>query len=268
MKHYLIYQIRNKLNGMIYIGQHQTDDVNDNYMGSGIRIKRAIEKYGIENFEKTILFECSSEIEMNAKEAEIVNEDFIARDDVYNIELGGKGGWTHLSFESKSQASKKRWQNMSQLKKEQFKQKCAIKAKQWNASVNKEEWKKKISEGLKRVYAEHPEKRGTLGKTFIFSDEHKQKISERLKDPSINIMKRSRWIYNIQTLEYKIWPINEELPIGWAFGKKPPKPDLRNINSPTFGYSWINDGKINKFIKNEFINEYLNNGWVKGRLKI
>lgn len=71
-------------------------------MGSGIRIKRAIEKYGIENFEKTILFECSSEIEMNAKEAEIVNEDFIARDDVYNIELGGKGGWTHLSFESKS----------------------------------------------------------------------------------------------------------------------------------------------------------------------
>ena len=41
-----------------------------------------------ENFEKTILFECSSEIEMNAKEAEIVNEDFIARDDVYNIELG------------------------------------------------------------------------------------------------------------------------------------------------------------------------------------
>ena len=61
-------------------------------MGSGIRIKRAIEKYGIKNFEKTILFECSSVEEMNSKEAEIVNEDFIARDDVYNVIVGGENG--------------------------------------------------------------------------------------------------------------------------------------------------------------------------------
>lgn len=81
---------------MIYIGQHQTDNINDDYMGSGLRIQRAIEKYGIENFEKTILFECNSEEEMNQKEAEIVNEDFIARDDVYNITLGGRGGWEHI----------------------------------------------------------------------------------------------------------------------------------------------------------------------------
>ena len=98
---------------MIYIGQHQTENLNDGYMGSGLRIKRAIKKYGIENFEKTILFECRSIEEMNAKEAEIVNEDFIARDDVYNIELGGIGGWTHLSFTSKSNASKTRWNNMT-----------------------------------------------------------------------------------------------------------------------------------------------------------
>lgn len=59
-------------------------------MGSGVRIIRAIKKYGIENFEKTVLFECKSFEEMNAKEAEIVNEEFISRDDVYNIVLGGQ----------------------------------------------------------------------------------------------------------------------------------------------------------------------------------
>ena len=66
-------------------------------MGSGLRIQRAIKKYGVENFEKTILFECSSVEEMNAKEAEIVNEEFIARDDVYNIKLGGEGGWDYVN---------------------------------------------------------------------------------------------------------------------------------------------------------------------------
>ena len=82
---------------MIYVGKHITDNKDDNYMGSGLRIKYAIKKYGIENFEKTILFECASIDEMNAKEAEIVNEDFIARDDVYNIKLGGDGGWDYLN---------------------------------------------------------------------------------------------------------------------------------------------------------------------------
>ena len=82
---------------MIYIGKYMTNDKDDDYMGSGIRIRRAIEKYGIENFEKTILFECESADEMNAKEAEIVNEDFIARDDVYNIKLGGDGGCDEIN---------------------------------------------------------------------------------------------------------------------------------------------------------------------------
>lgn len=58
-------------------------------MGSGVRIVRAIEKYGIENFEKTILFDYDNFNAMNAKEIEIVNEDFIARDDVYNLIPGG-----------------------------------------------------------------------------------------------------------------------------------------------------------------------------------
>lgn len=90
--YYLIYQITNKLNGKIYIGKHKTEDKNDDYMGSGKYLKASQNLHGIENFEKKILFECASEEEMDKKEAEIVNEEFVAREDTYNITLGGSGG--------------------------------------------------------------------------------------------------------------------------------------------------------------------------------
>ena len=35
---------------------------------------------------------------MNSKEAELVNEEFLKRDDVYNIKLGGEGGFDFINF--------------------------------------------------------------------------------------------------------------------------------------------------------------------------
>ena len=95
-KHYLIYKTTNLVNGKIYIGKHETDNLDDGYLGSGNLLRRAIKKYGEKNFKREILFECSSREEMNAKETELVNEDFLNRDDVYNIKLGGQGGWDYV----------------------------------------------------------------------------------------------------------------------------------------------------------------------------
>lgn len=90
-KYYIVYQITNKLNNKIYIGVHVTENIKDKYMGSGSNIKKAIKEFGIENFEKIILFNFDNKEDMLEKEKELVNNEFIKNGDTYNIMLGGNG---------------------------------------------------------------------------------------------------------------------------------------------------------------------------------
>lgn len=94
---YYMYQIKNKVNGKIYVGVHKTSDMNDGYMGSGKVIRAAINKHGIENFDKTILEIFESSEEMFMREKEVVTEDFLLRDDVYNLRRGGSGGFDYIN---------------------------------------------------------------------------------------------------------------------------------------------------------------------------
>ena len=69
---------------------------------------RAFEKYGLENFTKTILFYCANEEEMNLLEKTVVTPEFCARADVYNIKEGGNGGWNIINSVLYSKGSIKR----------------------------------------------------------------------------------------------------------------------------------------------------------------
>lgn len=89
--YFIIYEITNIRTGQIYIGQHTTNDLDDDYMGSGVRILNAYKKYGKNIFSKKILHIYDNFEEMDRKEAEIVNEDFIRRNDTYNVVTGGTG---------------------------------------------------------------------------------------------------------------------------------------------------------------------------------
>ena len=95
--YYYLYKVKNKINGRYYVGVHKTENLNDEYMGSGKVIQQAIEKYGIENFEKEILEFFENPEKMYEKEKEIVTEEFLSNNKVYNLKTGGNGGWDYIN---------------------------------------------------------------------------------------------------------------------------------------------------------------------------
>jgi len=90
---YTIYKIINNINQKHYIGMHKTNNLDDGYMGSGILIRRAIEKYGTENFKKEILYVFDNELDMRNKEKELV----VLSENSYNLLEGGKGGFGFIN---------------------------------------------------------------------------------------------------------------------------------------------------------------------------
>jgi hypothetical protein len=86
---YFIYETTNLINNKKYRGLHCTDKVTDKYLGSGIALKKAIKKYGKENFERTILEYCNSFEELLNRESFYVDAEWIQRADTYNMRIGG-----------------------------------------------------------------------------------------------------------------------------------------------------------------------------------
>lgn len=163
---YTIYQITNLLDGKVYIGKHQTKTLNDGYMGSGKHLKHAQTKHGIENFKKEILFQFDNEDEMNAKEAELVTEEFCLKEDNYNLCPGGQGGWGYI--------------NQNNLTPRMLGKKQSDKQKDISSSLISERNKTgKTSESMKKYYAnnDHP----WVGRKHSEETKAKMRETRRLK---------------------------------------------------------------------------------------
>lgn len=104
-RYYTVYQITNLRNGKIYIGMHETNNLNDDYFGSGKLILQAIKKHGKDVFKKEILHVFNTREEMIMKEKELVTESFINQKNTYNLREGGYGGgleWFSLNAKGKT----------------------------------------------------------------------------------------------------------------------------------------------------------------------
>ena len=159
---YTVYKITNLINGKYYIGKHKTKNLNDGYMGSGKLLKLSVEKNGIENFAKEILYIFDSEEEMNNKERELV----VISEQTYNLCEGGNGGFSYIN---KNGISKFKDKNHT----EESKQKIRKKRIGVTSYIPNEETKLKISNSK-------------LGKSTSLknrpkSEEHKKKLAEATK---------------------------------------------------------------------------------------
>ena len=101
---YIVYETTNLINNKIYIGVHHTTTPYefDSYLGCGVlstqpctyqyaktAFQFAVKKYGPKNFRRRTLAVFNTLEEAFELERLLVNEEFVAREDTYNMILGG-----------------------------------------------------------------------------------------------------------------------------------------------------------------------------------
>ena len=213
MIYYTIYKVTNEINGKVYIGSHKTKDLNDNYMGSGKYLRHAFEKHGIENFTKEILYVFDTPEQMYAKEAEIVNEDFIAESNTYNLKVGGFGGWDYINNNEELRIAKNK-----KARKNANANGALEKAKEAKLKLLKDPaYLKKVG---KKISAANKGKPGHFkGKNHL--QESKEKMSLSSKGKTVgekNSQYNTMWITNGH--ENKKVKKSSIIPFGWYRGRK------------------------------------------------
>lgn len=136
-----IYKITNLIDGKIYVGRYKYGryPTFENYWGSGPYLKRAIAKYGLENFKKEVLQEAKDNEELNKLEITWI-EQLHAIEVGYNLNAGGDCGTTSAEVGRKISETKK-----------------GHSPSKYKGVPRSDEVRKKISEGRKGINTITPE---------------------------------------------------------------------------------------------------------------
>lgn len=236
-----IYMTTNLVNGMRYIGQHSSKEFDKYYYGSGRLIKEALSEFGHDNFKCEIIEWCKTYEELNTREIYWINfYKADSREDFYNLAYGGSNSKYALKGENHPFYNKKH-------KKESIDKMSISKRGKNNPMYGKHqsiETKCKISEaqiGCKNhMYGKHEESYW-FNKTR--SEDTKKKISETRIKSNIAL------------------GINNPF-----YGKHHNKETRDMISNIQKGRIYINNGINTKRVKPEELDNYLSNGWIKGRI--
>ncbi len=253
-EYHYFYKITNLINEHYYYGIHSTNNLNDGYMGSGVRLNKAYKKYGIENFTKEILKFFNSRKEASDYEAEVVTETLIRKDDCYNMIVGGENFTTKdkvIIYDEENE--KYKIIPKDYYVKELYKTPCTSKISVLNVKNGNYE-KVSIQE-----FKEQPD---------LYMPVNKNKVT--VKDNRGNF-----YLVSVNDERY----INGDLVHVWKDRKHKEetkvklKETLQKIHhqqgekNSQYGTCWVYNEKGNLKIKKEEFEEYLNKGYKKGRVQ-
>jgi len=249
-KYNYVYIIENNKNAKIYVGVHKTDNLADGYMGSGLALKRAQNKYGIENFEKTIITFFDTYKEALELEESIVNKEFVLDENTYNLHIGGfhwEGGSKTL-FEKMSNAQKLRFKDKKAREYISKNFKKCWESDEYRKMMDEKVYSnldrnKKIGKGKRKWIKEHPEEHNRIMDKINHNPEKIQRMAEThtgMKRSDIakkNITKGIKdyyknskdggisrsgkdciYIHNPETGEAIRIQKSEQIPTGWKHG--------------------------------------------------
>lgn len=276
---YCVYCHKNKINGKCYIGQTKHQDNLVIRTGSDGRgyfhnkyFKRAIQKYGWDNFEHYIIQgnltkEEADELEkLNILAFNTTNSNF-----GYNIDKGGSHGGSPATEHQKEVArqtftGREPW-NKGKTLSEEHKAKCSASLKGKNTWSKGRKLSKEHIEAIKRantnkiVSEETRKKLSIASKGRKLPDEAKQKISKANKGNTYCLgrhhSEESKQKMSESHKGQKAW--NK----GIACSDKC-KSKIGNANK---GRITINNNVITKRVKKEELDKYLLDGWVLGCAK-
>jgi group I intron endonuclease len=185
----IIYEIKNRINNKIYVGKHSKCNTNKefqqtNYWGSGTYIKRAIKRYGIENFEKSVIVEnIINEDELDKYERLYIEKKNSKVPNGYNLTDGGEGLLNPSEKTRKLLSEHQIGEKNHRFGKSPSQQQRDKVSQTLINTLQSKEQREKMAERMKG------EKNSMFGKTgensphfgIVKSKEHKRKLSETHK---------------------------------------------------------------------------------------
>lgn len=161
-----IYLTTNLINGKKYIGQKTYNKfLGNRYLGSGIALEKAIEKYGVSNFCVELLESCNSRHELNEREFYWISKfNAVNSENFYNMREGGHGGSVKGTFHH----SESHKQYMSKILKGENNPNYGTNTNHWTEESRQKQSKNMSGSGSSMYGKKH-------------SDETKHKISEKFR---------------------------------------------------------------------------------------
>jgi hypothetical protein len=105
-----VYITTNLISGKQYVGSHATDNIEDNYIGSGRYFLKSVKKEGKKNFKREILEECKDREDALHKEAEYIEKFQTLCPNGYNLCPKGGIGFSGAEQSEDTKKKQREWQ--------------------------------------------------------------------------------------------------------------------------------------------------------------